>query len=242
MARMNNVDLIQLGAQFSEYAYGKRTDPLPSGWEELKPVGTTSGYQAKVYVNRTTHEVFYANTGTNDLKDAKSWTDAVFGPKSQQFQDMLFEAKLINNEVKNGGLYGIKDYTVYTTGHSWGELMGQAQTYTFGWIGVGFDGPGAALVVGDARFSTMLQAENITAVKGRDFLTVDTTGGGLVGHLGVDIPGTVGFEVTLPESLRYGVFNNFTDAAGDLLGGMRGLAITVGGRVYSGAALHDMSE
>lgn len=32
--RMNNVDLIKLGADFSDRAYGKRADPLPSGWVE----------------------------------------------------------------------------------------------------------------------------------------------------------------------------------------------------------------
>ncbi len=247
MARMNDADLIKLGADFSERAYGRRTDALPSGWTPLRTIDAASGYQAKVYVNRTTREVFYANTGTNDQKDAKGWTDAVFGPKSTQFNDMLFQSSRISSEIKSGGILDIKDYTVYTTGHSWGELMGQAQTYTFGWTGVGFDGPGARLVVSDARFSTVLSGLNITAARGTDFITVDTTGlgflgGGTIGLLGSDIPGVSRFNVTLPGSLESGAFNSFTAAVGLVAGGLPGLAIGgLSGKIYTGVALHDMS-
>jgi hypothetical protein len=246
--RLNDTDLIKLGADFSDRAYGQRTDPLSSGWEPLgQPIETASGYEARVYVNRTTHEVFYANTGTNERKDTQAWTDAVFGPKSQQFNDMLFQSKLIDNEVKNGGLLDIQNYTVYTTGHSWGELMGQAQTYTFGWTGVGFDGPGAALVVNDARYSTLLQGQNITAAAGTDFITVDTTGlgplgGGLVGHAGVDIPGAAQYQVTLPDSFKSGVFNAFTAGFGGANWGIPGVLIGgIGGKLYTGVELHPMS-
>jgi hypothetical protein len=249
MARMNNVDLIKLGAEFSERAYGKRTDLLPSGWVELLSIDKASGYQAKVYVNHTTHEIFYANTGTNDGlfgQDAQGWSDAVFGPRSPQFQDMLLESSLINDEVKNGGIRNIQGYTVYTTGHSWGELMGQAQTYTFGWTGVGYDGPGAGLVVSDSRFSTMLQAQNITAVGGTDFITVDTTGlgpmgGAFIGDIGANISGTAQFNVTLPSSSQSGAFNIFTAAAGGVVAGLPGIVLGgVGGKVYTGggAARH----
>jgi serralysin len=250
MARMNNVDLIKLGAEFSERAYGKRTDLLPSGWVELLSIDKASGYQAKVYVNHTTHEIFYANTGTNDGlfgQDAQGWSDAVFGPRSPQFQDMLLESSLINDEVKNGGIRNIQGYTVYTTGHSWGELMGQAQTYTFGWTGVGYDGPGAGLVVSDSRFSTMLQAQNITAVGGTDFITVDTTGlgpmgGAFIGDIGANISGTAQFNVTLPSSSQSGAFNIFTAAAGGVVAGLPGIVLGgVGGKVYTGVVLHDMS-
>ena len=74
---------VREGAAFSQSTYGNVVALPPGNWTVLdrKQISTDSGYQATVYVDRDAKRVFYANTGTNDLKDVAAWKDAVFGPQ-----------------------------------------------------------------------------------------------------------------------------------------------------------------
>jgi hypothetical protein len=159
--------LIKEASQFSNGTY---TGSGGSGaWEILYSLNdATSGYQATIYINRDTKRIYFANTGTNERQDVTSWPDAYTGAGSSQYSYMLTEAQKINQRVQSGG--DLAGYKIFTTGHSWGELMSQIQTYVFGWTGVGFDGPGAAQVVNDSRFSDLLTQKNIIPIGGGNFI------------------------------------------------------------------------
>src|SRR6266849_3958081 len=164
---------VQEGAAFSVGSYNTTVTLPPGNWS-VERINANSGYQAAIYIDRDAKQVFVANTGTNDLSDVKSWPDALFGARSQQFKDMLLTGNEIKARTGTGG--DLEGYTVQTTGHSWGELMAQLMTFVFGWQGTGFDGPGAKLVIDDSRFTQTLQQLNMTAVQGTDFISCDTAG------------------------------------------------------------------
>jgi len=236
--------LVKEGAVFSLGAYGEPVTLPPGNWTILKvggQISTESGYQAIVYVDETAKRVFFANTGTNDWKDVASWRDAVFGPQSQQFKDMLFESNKIKTRLGEGG--DLAGYTIATTGHSWGEPMAQIQTYVFGWNGVGYDGPGAKLVIDDPRFAQILQDQNLTAAQGTNFISCNTAGlgllgGGSIGSLGSDIGGTRQCTVTLESSTASGIFNLLsTVVATNPWTALAGFLV---GKMATAIGLHDM--
>ena len=241
---ISDQQLVKEGAVFSLGAYGEPVTLPPGNWKVLEiggQISKDSGYQATVYVDRDAKRVFFANTGTNDLKDVKSWSDAVFGPASQQFHDMLIAGNSINARLGTGG--DLEGYTAVTTGHSWGELMAQIQTYVFGWRGVGYDGPGAKLVIDDPRFAQILQDQNITAAQGTNFISCNTNGlgpwgGGVVGSSGSDIQGTRQCTVTLESSTASGIFNLLTTVVAT--NPWTALAGFLVGKLAVGVKLHDM--
>ncbi len=233
--------LVKEGAVFSLGSYGEPVT-LPLGnWEVLRTFKNDSGYQATVYVDHDSKRIFYANTGTNDLKDVTSWPDALFGPASQQFTDMLVAARSINTRLGIGG--DLEGYTPVTTGHSFGELMAQIQTYVFGWRGVGYDGPGAGMVINDSRFTQILQDQNLTAAQGTNFISCNTAGlgplgGGSIGSLGSDIGGTRQCTVTLESSTASGIFNLLsTVVATNPWTALAGFLV---GKMATAIGLHDM--
>jgi len=201
---------------------------------------STSGFQAKIYINDADKKIYFANTGTNGLKDVASWINAYTGAGSSQYSDMLKEANAINKKVQAGGEY--EGYTIISTGNSWGELMAQVQTYVFGWTGVGYDGPGGGQIVSDPRFEAILEEQGITAVKGSNFISMNIDGvgpfgAGIVGFTGIDIPNVRDGSVTVEDSTSSGIGNiMFTILASNPLVGY------LVGKGLFGVAVHVDSE
>ena len=225
----------------SQFANGTYTGSGGSGvWKVFRTYNDqASGYQATVYINHDTKRIYFANTGTNERLDVASWPDAYTGAGSDQYDYMLSEAQKVNQLVQPDG--DLAGYTIYTTGHSWGELMGQIQTYVFGWTGVGFDGPGAAQVVNDPRFGDLLTQKNIIPIGGDNFISINTEGlwvfgGGIVGSMGVDIEGTRKGYVSLESSTASGI----THLLLTVVTANPGLGYIIGD-LLTGVAQHDMS-
>ncbi|MHB1352658.1 MAG: hypothetical protein ACYC5S_01110 [Thiobacillus sp.] len=225
----------------SQFANGTYTGSGGSGvWKVFRAYNDqASGYQATVYINHDTKRIYFANTGTNERLDIASWPDAYTGAGSDQYDYMLTEAQKLNQLVQPDG--DLAGYTIYTTGHSWGELMGQIQTYVFGWTGVGFDGPGAAQVVNDPRFGDLLTQKNIIPIGGNNFISINTEGlwvfgGGIVGSTGIDIEGTRKGYVSLESSTASGI----THLLLTVVTANPGLGYIIGD-LLTGVAQHDMS-
>jgi hypothetical protein len=215
-------EIITNAAVFSELSYGdnKNIKLSPGNWTPIKFLhdktkissvagldNPKTGYQARAWVNTDTREIFVANTGTNDSKDAAGWLAAQRGMTSSQFIDALNVGLKIKELVATkGGRY--EDYKVIVTGHSWGELIAQILSYTFGWRGVGFDGPGARAVISDPLYTKLTSELDITPVGKSDFISCNIKDlgpltGGIVGHTGPDIPGTRQCAITTDRIIDY---------------------------------------
>lgn len=181
---------IQTGSTMAVAGYAKKetngqAETMPMGnWTKLEDprlnVNKDSGYQARVYVNTDTKQIWFANAGTNDLKDAASWAGAAVGWEvgKAQFRDALAAGKIADSLIQPGAQYA--GYAISTSGHSWGETLSQLQAYTFGWKGVGFDGPGAKQVIGSSGYEQALAEMNIQAVRSSDFISATARGSGFL--------------------------------------------------------------
>ena len=239
--------VIKTASALSVVAYEKTNESiqLPAGnWQLLEDSGLAfindqnSGYQARIYVNHDTKQIFFANAGTNDLKDVAGWPSAYLGLQSNQFKDALTAGAAVDNLVKRDPAYS--GYTIITTGHSWGELLAQTQAYTFGWQGIGFDGPGAALVVQSSAYQQLANNLGIAPVGQTDFISCNTQGfsllgGGVVGSFGANIGGTRECTVALPGSTSSVVFNVLTTALSS--NPLVGFGL---GKLLGGVLLHSM--
>lgn len=93
MTTAADINQIKTAAQLTDIAHNGGTPP--AGWREYRnnaiddAVNSGSGYQAKVFVNDATKEIFIANAGTNEFKDVKSWPTVLTGGNSPQFADAL---------------------------------------------------------------------------------------------------------------------------------------------------------
>ncbi|MEO5375840.1 MAG: hypothetical protein H7840_16540 [Alphaproteobacteria bacterium] len=197
----NDTLFVKTGSTFAALAYGDSKNSPPSGWRPiedaaLKVYDQPSGLMARVYVKDTpTKEIWIAVAGTNDLKDVAAYPAAYLGetPARAQILDALTLGQKVKDLVNRNADYN--DYTVNTSGHSWGELLAQTLSYTFGYRGVGFDGVGAKSVVSSSQFVQDAQNLGITVAGSSGFISCNTAGvsvfgGGLVGSLGFDIPNT----------------------------------------------------
>jgi Ca2+-binding RTX toxin-like protein len=250
MTTQTETNQIMIAVRLTNIAQNGGTPP--TGWREYKSdqidklVNSGSGYQAKVFVNDSTKEVFIANAGTNDFKDVKSWPTVITGGNSPQFSDALKVGQQIDLLVK-GELPGdrtLQGYTVNTSGYSWGEGMAQLQAYTFGWKGVGFDGVGAGAIVKSAGYQSLTSDLNITpAGQAADFISCNTAGvgpfgGGVVGSLGADISGTRSCTIELPSSTGSGVLNALVTFSAKTPAGL--IANFVLSKLIAGVSQHDI--
>ena len=174
------INQIKIAAELSKIAQKGGTPP--AGWREYsnddidKTVNTGSGYQAKVFVNEFSKEIYIANAGTNDYKDFIGWRTVITAGNSPQFRDAIALGQQIQLLVDKDNPDAVfRNYTVNTSGYSWGQGMAQIQAYTFGWKGVGFDGVGAGAIVSSADFQSLASGMGITPVgKAADFIADGT--------------------------------------------------------------------
>ncbi|MEA3194555.1 MAG: hypothetical protein QOD26_2888, partial [Betaproteobacteria bacterium] len=239
-------EFVQTGSTMAVVGYG---DVPPGGnWNPVEGVqaNTASGFQAQVYVNTTTNQLWVAVAGTNDAKDVAAWPGAQVGWSAapDQFKDALTFGKAVENLVGPGGTYA--GFSVNTSGHSWGELLSQLLTYTFGWNGVGFDGPGAGAVISSSGFTSEAASQGITPVGGTNFISCNTAGliniggfplfgGGFIGSLGPDIAGTQSCTVEVSNSLASGLIALMITVASS--NPLLGWLVT---KIVEGVLLHDM--
>jgi hypothetical protein len=236
---------IQVTAKLALASYGNPTQ-LPAGWSQisdlrLNNIDNASGYQAKVYVNSATREIIFANTGTNDKfgenKDKAAWNTVISGDVSNQVKEAIQSASIVKALVQTaGGAY--ENFTVTTTGHSWGGTIAQVQANTFGWKGTSFDAPGAGKIVGDASYTSYLQSQGITPAGATDFTSCKTggfalLGGSLVSEFGTNMLGISQCQVDLPSNTGWTLVNGILTIA---TGGV-GFAL---GKIISGVAQHGM--
>ena len=249
-------EIVNNTAIFSELSYRniKNIKLPPGNWQPVEFTNThtkissidgldnpQTGYQARAWVNTDTRQIYFANTGTNDSKDAAGWLAAQRGVTSSQFTDAL-DAGLKVKEVVTAEDSKYRNYTIIVTGHSWGELMAQTLSYTFGWRGVGFDGPGAQAVISDPLYAQLTSERGIMPVGKSDFISCNIKnlgplGGGIVGHIGTDIAGTRQCEITTDRIIEYSTlsFALAIVAANPIVG-------FIAGRFIGGLAQHGIGN
>ena len=203
-----------------------------------------SGFSATVYVNDDPQnkQIIIAVAGTNDFKDVANWPTVVTGGGSSQFRDLLMVGQAVNSELTRAGSE-LQGYSVSTTGHSWGETGAQILSYTFNWKGTGFDGPGANNIVTSQNFQNLTSGMGIDVQGGGDFISCNTAGmsfwgGGIVGALGSDIPGTQSCRMELPNSSFSGALSAlYTFSASNPVGLVINWATS---KLVSGVSQHSM--
>jgi len=249
----NDIRFVQTGSALALAAYNNvQTVETSTGvWklvdiDALNEIGKTSGYQVRVYANEQTQQLWIANAGTNDLKDVQAWPSVLFGWESAQNQvtDAVAAALIVKDLVENPFSRYV-DYTYNTSGHSFGETLAQIQSYVLNAPGVGFDGPGASAIINSEGFRQLLAEQGIVPTGDSHFISVDIdgllfAGGGIVGDIGSDIPGTREFSMEHPGSIPSSIFNLVIPF---LASTPAGAAITyILGRLLTGTALHGMED
>lgn len=204
-------EIVTQAAGFADLAYADKSKPpvLPPGnWKPLALKNETqntitidaldnsqTGFQARAWVDTASKRIYLAIAGTNDLvKDPSNYSSIKLGTPSSQVADALNAGLKVRAEVESReGAY--RDYTVITAGHSWGKTLAELTSYTFGWRGVGFDGPGAKVIAESQAYIQMTRERGIHPVGRADFIackiqgTKDGYGSGFVGDIGQEIAG-----------------------------------------------------
>ena len=97
-------DIVTNAVIFSDLSYADQERPVlpPGNWEAVEFVNAdtkissvdgldnpNTGYQARAWFNKDSRQIYFANAGTNDAKDAAGWLSAQRGVRSSQFTDAL---------------------------------------------------------------------------------------------------------------------------------------------------------
>lgn len=213
MSTLNAQDkeMVIQAAGFADLAYADKNKPqvLPPGnWKPLNLLHEKSktftidaldnpqtGFQARAWVDTASKRIYLGIAGTNDLyKDPSNFSSITLGTPSPQVADTLNAGLKVSAVVENKqhAYYG---YRVITAGHSWGKTLAELTSYTFGWQGVGFDGPGAKVIAESQAYAQMARERGIHPVGRADFIackiqgTQDGYGSGFVGDIGQEIAG-----------------------------------------------------
>lgn len=155
--------LLESGAAVAVAAYDEGM-PLPQGFRliEIENIvqkqDPDSGFQARVYVNPESRQVWIGVAGTNDLKDAGAWATAAVGYSpfwnTGHIDDAVKFAAKVKNTLEKHDTYSGHD--VIVTGHSLSGLCAELLGETFGWKSVGIDAPGAKAILSDDRYTAKL--------------------------------------------------------------------------------------
>ncbi len=253
MTTLTDLYRIQIGAWLTNAAHSG--GPLPTGWTEYAPstldkyLNSGSGYQAKVFVNSFTKEIFVGNAGTNDGKDVANWPTVLTGGGSSQIRDSLGLGKRIDDLVKGNITedLSLQGYTVTASAYSWGGAPGQVQASTFGWKYVGYDAVGGGAIVNGADYQNLVSELGINPVgKAADSISCRVAGWGPFGGSGVelmgsDIDGTRTCTMELANSaISGGLSALYTFATSNTPWGF--LVKSLGSKLASTVALHDIDN
>ncbi|MEY3123568.1 MAG: hypothetical protein RLZZ573_88 [Pseudomonadota bacterium] len=186
-------------------------------------ISSSNGYQAATYYNESQNQYLYCIAGTNGMSDVVGWNAILTGysGNSAQYDSALKNMSALSILAKSN-----KD-SVLAAGHSFAGVVTDMGTYTFGFTSVKFDAVGGWGVINSSVYNAGVSALGITPVGGGVSISIKVDGwgplgGGIVGLVGSDLPGTVSGNVEVKASLLSGL----VEAGGWVFGGPSlGLAV-----------------
>ena len=160
---------------------------------------TWSGFQAQVYTNPQSKQIWIAMAGTNEWVDMLAWPTVVNGYSSsnlflstRQIDEAVQFAERVKSTTEENEAY--KDYTINVTGYSLGGTLSEVLGETFGWKSVSIDGSGGGAIVTSPQYSDML-SQNGLMIKGSPGHVAASVDATLVGRFGNHIANTCNYII-----------------------------------------------
>lgn len=164
-----------------------------------KSPSTWSGFQAQVYTNPQSKQIWIAMAGTNEWVDMLAWPTVVNGYSSsnlflstRQIDEAVQFAERVKSTTEENEAY--KDYTINVTGYSLGGTLSEVLGETFGWNSVSIDGSGGRAIVTSPQYSDML-SQNGLMIKGSPGHVAASVDATLVGRFGNHIANTCNYII-----------------------------------------------
>ena len=201
-----------------------------------------TGFQAHAWVNDDDKEIILAFAGTNKVQDVLSWPSALTGHADGQIKNAILAGQAVNALVE-GPDAKYAGYHVSVTGHSLGGEYAQVVAATYGWDGIGFDGPGGGAIIDGNGYKAFVKRHGITPVgHAGHFVAVNSEpdgiyGGSLVGLAGYDVPGVDSHYYTNSQGISAisKLHRYVTERAHG-----SGMAAYVAGKLLGGIVLHNL--